>query len=134
VRGLLATVVALVVLCCGSLEPSESDAIVLSYEDFGPPAAAWEVLGHDWWQWLDHGDSRPRDYRIKVVVYRNVTLLDVRKAHPVDAAREQDFRYLEYSVSLEYLNRLIAEDLDESVTATLRKTRSKIEDALGPPS
>lgn len=132
-RSLLAAL-AVLVLCCVAPETRASESVVLQYEDFGPPSAAFEILGQPWWQWQDHGDSRPRKYDIKVVVYRNAELKDVQKTYPIDPAKEQDYRYVEYAAALGYLDELIAEDGVESVTATLQATREKIEGALGKPA
>jgi hypothetical protein len=132
-RGLLLSL-AFVVLCCVATDTGASESVVLQYEDFGPPSAAFEILGQPWWQWQSHGDSRPRKYDIKVVVYRNVELKDVQKTYPVDAEREQDYRYVAYAAALDYLDQLIAEDGVESVTATLKATREKIQRALESPA
>jgi hypothetical protein len=50
---------------------SASDAAdhVVPYEAFGPQAIAYKLIGMEWWQWDNHGDSRPRKYPIKVVIY-----------------------------------------------------------------
>ncbi|EKE70635.1 hypothetical protein [Gallaecimonas xiamenensis] len=61
----------------------DQQMMVLSYQAFGPQVTATEVLGNEWWQWQAHGDSRPRDYDVKVVVYRGISLIDVKAAYPV---------------------------------------------------
>jgi hypothetical protein len=114
----------LLLTACG--QPSGPTTLILDYEDFGPPVVAQEVIGMDWWQWLDHGDSRPKHYPIKVVVFRGIPLDEVKSSYPVEPEREQDYRYLEYSHAIQYLDKLIAENAIEAVTAQLTKTRSRI--------
>ena len=106
--------------------------MVLKYHDFGPQAAAYETIGMEWWQWDNHGDSDP-DYRydIKIVVYRDIPLHQVKEAYPVLKEKKQDYRYLSYAKAMAYLNGQIQEDLLPELTETLRKTRSRIEEKLG---
>lgn len=101
---------------------------------------AWETIGMDWWQWDNHGDSDPRSRcDIKVVVYRDVPLERVKLMFPVRKEKNQDFRYLEYSKALEYLDKGIKETRDEEVSILkslaerLRDTRKRILEALGRP-
>jgi hypothetical protein len=107
--------------------------LILPYNDFGPPSAAHEVIGMDWWQWLAHGDSRPRRYDIKVVVYRHTDLERVRRSFPSDPSQELDYRYLVYSDALRYLDRMIEENAIDSLTSQLQSTRERIINALGEP-
>src|SRR5262245_14339203 len=81
--------------------------VVFPYDSFGPPSAAFELIGMDWWQWETHGDSHPREYPIKVVVYWNQTLGQTKKKYPVIREKEQDFRYVEYSAAVAHLEKSI---------------------------
>jgi hypothetical protein len=105
--------------------------LLLQYEDFGPPSAARELIGMDWWQWQDHGDSRPRRYDIKVVVYRDMGQPQVRRLFPTDPSRELDYRYVNYADAMDYLERMIAENVIESLTSQLQSTRTRILSVLG---
>ncbi|MEJ2691757.1 MAG: hypothetical protein P8166_01585 [Candidatus Thiodiazotropha sp.] len=105
--------------------------LVLQYEDFGPPSAASELIGMDWWQWQEHGDSRPRHYDIKVVVYRDVGLRTVQQLFPTEPAREVDYRYVSYSDAVRYLDRMTEENAIESITLRLKETHQRITDNLG---
>jgi hypothetical protein len=92
---------------------------------------AYEALGFEWWQWQPHGDSRPREYDIHVVVYSGAMKEEVAKLYPVDPAQERDYRYISYDTALEYLdaNIALAEDDDEglpSLADQLRETRAAI--------
>lgn len=122
---LIVLLVTIFMLSCSSLQTSST--LVLDYEDFGPPVVAHEVIGMDWWQWLSHGESRPKDYPIKVVIFRDISLQDVKSRFPVEPELEQDYRYLEYSDAMLYLDRLIEENVIESLTGQLIDTRNKIE-------
>lgn len=80
------------------------------YDDFGPQVAVHELLGFGWFQWDSHGDEDPRtDPRIKVVVYWNEELEDVKRQYPVDQATFKDFRFLELGRAIEHLENLIPE-------------------------
>ena len=74
---------------------------------------AYEKIGMQWWQWNDHGtsDDPNYDYDIKVVVYRDMPLVQIKKLYPVNKAKMKDFRYLEYNVAIKYLDENI-EDLE----------------------
>lgn len=81
--------------------------IIFPYGAFGPQSAAYELIGMEWWQWESHGDSRPRDYPIKVVVYWDQSLEQTKKKYPVDKTKEQDYRYVEYTVATAHLEKTI---------------------------
>ncbi len=99
---------------------------VLEYEDFGPPIIAHELIGSDWWQWQSHGDSRPRKYDIRVVVYKNIPLAEVKTLYPVIPLKNQDYRYVNYDDTLKYLDGHIAENVIEKLTKRLVDTKHKI--------
>ncbi|ABC30534.1 conserved hypothetical protein [Hahella chejuensis KCTC 2396] len=109
----------------------------MTYQDFGPPALATDLLGSEWWQWNPHGDPRPRQYDVHVIVYRDITEKEIRKRFPIDEATEKDYRYLPYSTAMTYLNTHIAElaSDDENVVQEIREqliqTRREIVRALG---
>lgn len=81
--------------------------LILPYSAFGPQVAAYELIGMEWWQWDPHGDGSDRDYPIKVVVFWDQTLVKTMKKHPVDEAKQQDFRYVKYSKAIEHMERTI---------------------------
>ncbi|MBI3898981.1 MAG: hypothetical protein HY308_11900 [Gammaproteobacteria bacterium] len=132
-KNFLLAVVLMVAGCVGAGQSADQKTVVLNYEDFGPQAMAYELLGMEWWQWLPHGDSRPTTYDIKVVVYRNGTLDDVKHQYPTVAEKEQDYRYLAYPEALQYLDKNIKENVLQPVTDKLKLTREKIVGALGNP-
>lgn len=86
---------------------------ILPYSAFGPQVTAYELIGMEWWQWDLHGDGRDREYPIKVVVYWNQTRDETSKRHPVDQAKLQDFRYVEYSKAVAHMGKVI-KDFKES--------------------
>ncbi|AZZ92141.1 hypothetical protein EUZ85_15975 [Hahella sp. KA22] len=109
----------------------------LTYQDFGPPALATDLLGSEWWQWNPHGDPRPRQYDVHVIVYRDITENEVHTRFPINEATEKDYRYLPYSTAMTYLNANITALVsdDESVVQEIRElliqTRREIVQALG---
>lgn len=110
--------------------------IILNYKDFGPPALASELIGDNYWQWNSHGDSRPRDYHVLVVVYRNIDLKTIKELFPVVEEKEQDYRYVEYQRAMKFLNSSIEElrsykgEVSQKLIDTLIETRRKIESEL----
>jgi len=81
-------------------------------------------------KWLPHGDSSPKDYDIKVVVYRDALLESIEKKYPVDSKQEKDFRYLEYQAALIYLDEKINENVIESTTNLLKETKALLIEKL----
>ncbi len=111
---------------------SRQEVVLLNYNDFGPQIIAREVIGMEWWQWQDHGDSDPATvYPVKVAVYRSIPLTEVEQRHPVEPEQKKDFRYLEYQRALRFLDEKIAENIQENVTEQLKATRKKIVSQLG---
>ncbi len=108
------------------------NSIVLNYQDFGPQAMAWRNIGMEWWQWQAHGDSDPKTkYNIKVVIYRNITLQKVKSLYPINQDKKQDYRFIEYTETLNYLNRNIQENVISDVTERLKLTKRTILKSLG---
>ena len=103
--------------------------VVLDYGDFGPQAAAFELLGYEWWQWEPHGDSRPQATHVKVVVYRDVDQATVAATYPVAPEKKQDYRYVPYDKALAWLDAAIREDVLPQVTEQLRRTKRRLEQA-----
>lgn len=111
---------------------SRQEVVLLDYNDFGPQIIAQEVIGMEWWQWQDHGDSDPAAvYPVKVVVYRDIPLPEVQQKYPVDPEQRKDFRYLEYRNALRFLDEKITENMLDSVMEQLKSTRKKITEQLG---
>lgn len=108
----------------------EAASTVLPYGSFGPQAMSYEVLGFEWWQWQPHGDSRPREYDVRVVVYCNASSDEVARLYPVDRQAERDYRYITYDHALSYLDDNIRQDVDPDLTNELRATRKDLVDRL----
>lgn len=100
------------------LQATRAGEVILPYSAFGPQAAAHKVIGMEWWQWDSHGDSRPRDYPIKIVVFWDQTREDTAKRHPVDREKLQDFRYVEYSKAITHMERTIKELKESELDAS----------------
>ena len=100
--------IVLAIIFVFSCSENDKQILILSYEDFGPQAIAWETFGMQWWQWDNHGDSDPNvEYKIKVAIYRGIPLHKVKEKFPVVQEIEQDYRYIEYNAALRYLDKNI---------------------------
>ena len=98
-RTRTAAVVAAVPKACSPC----AHTIVLGYYDFGPQAMSWESIGMEWNQWKHqpHHDL-PDEVEVKVVVYRDIDLSEVKKQFPVVEGKS-DYRYFEYARAVQYL-------------------------------
>lgn len=109
--------------------------LVLAYDDFGPQAMAFELLGMEWWQWEGGGSWEPGDrFEVRVVVYRGVAPEAVRAEYPTIEGRA-DHRIVSYDEALAYLERNMAQiEGDRSLArlhARLAATRAWIGQQLG---
>ena len=99
----------------------------MNYEDFGPQALSWEHIGKEWWQWQPHGDSNPNTkYDVKVVVYRDISLEEIKKNYPINQKKNRDYRYFEYSKALSFLDKNIKENVIPETTTRLKQTKNNI--------
>jgi len=105
---------------------NQLSSLVLDYDEFGPPSAAFEIIGNDWWQWELHGDSQPKKYNIKVVVFKNTNQELLHKQYPIDQGAEKDFRFIHYDTAMTYLDKMIEENAIAALTEKLERTRSKL--------
>lgn len=118
-KTLLATFSLLVV----AVNSTQAGTEIFGYDDFGPQVAVHELIGFGWFQWDSHGDDDPKsDPRIKVVVYWDEDLSDVKEQYPVDESKLQDYRYLEVETALEHLRTLIPEFESQDLNTDLLKT------------
>ena len=110
---------------------------VFPYEDFGPQAISYELLGMGWYQWDSHGYEDPDyKYNIKVIVYDGMSLADVIRAYPT-VQGQVDYRYVTKDRAVAFLNSKIAECEESarsepdigmaSVLSVLKRTVRKIE-------
>jgi hypothetical protein len=118
--------------------------MVLRYGRFGPQVHAHELIGFEWYQWNPCGHPDPRHIDdIWVVVYRDIGLEEVKKLYPVVKDLRQDYRYLHYDKSLEYLDGHVKEfeedkksdpemkEFYDSMISDFRDTRRQIVTTLG---
>lgn len=126
-RLLVAFSLAVLVACASQVK---QNTVVLNYSDFGPQVIANEMIGMEWWQWQSHGESRPTVYDVKIVVFQNIPLKEVKKLYPVNPDMEKDYRYLKYEKALGFLNAKIDDNVMETVTSVLETTRTKLIDAF----
>ena len=102
--GLFCICVFVLFGCTNDKVITKGQSFVLPYSAFGPPSMSGQLLGNEWYQWLPHGDSRPREYPVNVVVYRDISLLDIQNLYPVNQTTESDFRYIMYSEAIGYFD------------------------------
>lgn len=121
---------AILVFSCSNYD---KQILILSYDDFGPQSMAWETIGMQWWQWDNHGDSNPNTiYDIKIAIYRDIPLQEVKERFPVVKESKKDYRYIEYKTALKFLDKNILEykEIDEQwakdIVKRLSKTRHKV--------
>ena len=120
------------------------NSFVMKYSDFGPPSSSYELLGSEWYQWNSQGPDDPNGSDdVKVVIYRNIDLATVKKTYPVLVGKS-DYRYLEYSVAMAFLEKRIEElkvdkdrdpeysRLKEQLISEYEQTRAQIIERLGP--
>lgn len=123
-------VITLVCIMCACTPQTDKNMLVLDYKDFGPQVMAYELIGNEWWQWDAHGAPDPTtSYNVKVVVYRNIDLATVKDKHPVNADQQKDYRYLEYSKAITYLDKHIRHTMETPLTGmskTLEETKQRI--------
>ena len=129
-RTIIVSLFLMALVSCASTPP-QSTAYILEYKDFGPPVIASDLIGMDWWQWQSHGDSRPKEYKIKVVVYKNTELIEIEKLYPVIPSENQDYRYVDYHDALKYLDEHISENIIEKVANKLIDTKNRIIRSIG---
>ena len=107
------------------------DYTILEYNDFGPQAMAHELIGMNWWQWLEPGGFEPSDtFDIQVIVYCDGRLLDIERRFPVDKTTQKDYRYITKNDAIDYLNGHIKEDLSYEVTQQLVATKQTIDSTI----
>jgi hypothetical protein len=137
--SMLIAVLAAVLVNCTSERKAEkmppgSYTLVLRYQDFGPQVVAHEWLGMEWYQWNSHGSDDPNEEDdIRVVIYRDVPLDEVKKIYPVVVGK-QDYRYLEYGAALDLLSKYESDsfwDKHPETRELMRQTKRKILEQLG---
>lgn len=119
-------IIAAFFTACASLAQAGEE--ILPYSAFGPQVAASKLIGMEWWQWDAQGDSQPREYPIKVVVFWDQGREDVVRKYPVRKSKSQDFRYVEYSRAVGYLKRTIQAFREANLDpSTLEETLARLE-------
>jgi hypothetical protein len=99
---IIAVLTTVLVSCAGDRKAEvrslEANTLILKYQDFGPQAVSHKLLGMEWYQWNSQGPDDPNATDdVKVAVYRNVPLEEVKRIYPV-VKGTQDYSYLESRV------------------------------------
>ena len=116
-----------------SCSENDKQILILSYDDFGPQAIAWETFGMQWWQWDNHGDGDPNTkYDIKIAIYRDIPLHKVKERFPAVQETKQDYRYIEYNAALRYLDKNILdyEEIEAQWAKDIVKRHSKVRNKI----
>jgi hypothetical protein len=113
--------------CMAGCEPRiKTNSIVFNYDDLGPQASSYELIGYEWYQWNSQGPDNPYERDdVKVVVYRGVTLKQIQLQYPV-IKDKQDYRYLEYSQALKLLSKFDKETYEIANNAIIKKARESL--------
>lgn len=125
----LLSLFALTVACT---ESPKTNSIVMNYDDFGPSAMSFQLIGYPWWQWQSEGDGNPdTHYNVQVVVYKDTSLQKIEAAYPVSEAEKKDYRYIEYDQAISYLNTNLndlkdPEFADPKLQSLLTATKEKV--------
>lgn len=90
-----------------------SSVLILDYKDFGPSQLSEPFLGKNFWQWQESREHSPVQYDIKVAVYKNITLEAAQKLYPTIPENKQDYRYVEYSKTIIWLDAQILKNQQE---------------------
>lgn len=107
---------------------SASQLWFFDYRDFGPQAAAHELLGMEWWQWDNHGSPDPKaHYPIKVIVYQGYSKEAVARRFAVDPAGKRDYRYVSHQQAVKYLKKQISDNVLPEVTRKLKVTLKQLQ-------
>lgn len=92
---------------CSTQIEDKNKYLVLPYSSFGPSTMSGSLLGVEWFQWLPHGESRPKKYDVNVIIYHEISLTDVKSIYPTSQKKRVDYRYISYSDAISYFNRSI---------------------------
>lgn len=129
IKYIITLLASFLLFSCSSIQTNKK-YLVLNYSDFGPPSLCEGLIGQDWWQWQDHGDSQPRKYDIKVVVYRGFKLQDAQKKYPIIPGKKQDYRYVSYDQAIAFLNESIEGGIFIQLVNMLKETKARIESGM----
>lgn len=113
--------------CTASSERYRLDYVVFEYEDFGPQAMAYELIGMQVWQWQDFESDPDEEFDIRVVVFEGDRDLFQKKFKTIPA-QQLDYRLVRYPDAVQYLNHQIEENIMPAVTERLRRTKTRLEE------
>lgn len=114
----LALLCCFVTACASTTKPSSSNFIILDYADFGPQDIAEELIGPNYWQWDSGQYSTPQNFDIKVIIYREMELDEVKKMFPASKVEQKDFRYIPYQAAINWYDEKINYFNEELATDT----------------
>lgn len=115
---------------CACTSHVQKNTMVLEYADFGPQVMAYPALGPKNLSWQPEVPLLLGQGKVCVVVYRDIALGEVKQHYPADKHNHLDYRYLQYSDALHYLDSRIAQNILRSITERLLVTRDTIRQRL----
>ena len=110
-------------LACAS--PPTDRTLVLQYNDFGPQAMAYHLIGPNRLPWDPDTPIFVGHDAVRVVIYRGIDLETVKSLYPPDRPRNIDYRYVSYQDALRYLDAKIHRNLLIRITQKLENTRDR---------
>ena len=136
--------------CLNAAKPAENSIVIANYSDFnfdfnGESLA--KLLGPYNWSWsddkFDEPDAGEAENDIKVVIFRNaipedetrygvinnalsISRAEAQARHPVNKAKNLDFRYVAYSELMDYLDEAAAKMPQQALAETLVKRKFEI--------
>ena len=109
----------------------QKSTIVLEYDDFGPQAMAYKLIGKKRMPWAPDTPVMIGEGHIYVVVYKGVPVEDLEIRYSADADANIDYRLVPYEQAITYLDTQIAQNILRKVTLKLEGTRTKVQSKLG---
>lgn len=103
-----------------SQKPSKTskNTLVLPYQKFGPQVVAYPLIGFEYYQWNSHGSSDPKQVDvINVVIYKDIDLELIKEQYPV-IKDKSDYRYVEFSEAIKFIDNKINEWKDDKAKET----------------
>ncbi len=102
---------------------------LFEYEDFGPQAMAYELIGMQVLQWQDFVSGPGEEFDIRVVVFEGDRDLFQKKFKTIPA-QQLDYRLVSYPDAVQYLNHQIEKNIMPVVTERLERTKARLEAEL----
>lgn len=112
----------------------------MEYSEFKPASRSYELLGSESDE-RNELDNENSEIQTKIVIYRNVDLITVKKTYPTFGGKP-NYRFVEYGEAIAFLDKQLSElkalendgDIESArkeLISECEQTRSKITERLG---